>query len=589
MRLPRALAAWEAELSLFPEEVALGLGGVVARLALAIGPMRARAQRGLGTPDGYDGLSRRGDYARLVMTEWLLADEIPEEFVRRVAMGEHAFLARAFEQPASSRRSVVLFDAGPEQLGAPRVAQLAALVTFAQRAADARAELAWGTLQAHHASLAEAVTPAGVAALLDARTRNLARAADVEVAVRRAGARGAHDELWIVGSAALAEAAARVGASFVQIDDVLEPEAHELRVRVVPSRGAERGVVLELPSPQVTTRLLRDPFQVATSTATGADHAPSRAPGNVVFSADGRKIFARTDDGSLLSLALPGSPRAAPAPVARYRPPSGQRVVAAGWSRSQKRVQVMTQKGDGAMVLHTLSRRGSQSISETSFAALDPPAPAGDLAALYREREGAMCMLDACGRLLRLNKEADVDWISVVAVVSGSGRSECAAIALGEFVELVTKQGDAPVSTVRVPVQLARAPRVFFGARPPRWLAVVETGEDEWTLVRPEPGDAIRERWVVPAGREVCGVLETEWAPPKPALVMLDGEGQALRLFRPEGTEQIVTSEPRILHATVSPGARDIAYGTERGELVVHSLAARAVIARIAPSAPEAK
>jgi hypothetical protein len=584
IQLPRALATWEAELSLFPEDVALGLGGLVARLALAIGPMRARAQRGHGVPDGYDGLTRRGDYGRLLMTEWLLADELPDEFVRRVAMGEHSFLARAYEQPASSRRSVVLFDTGPDQLGAPRIAHVAALVTFAQRAAAARAELAWGALQAR-APLTEAVTPAAFTALLEARTKNSARDPDVEAGLLRAAPRGQHDELWIVGGARLAEAAATARASFVQIDDVLEPQERSLHVRIVPARGAARSVVLELPSPQMCARLLRDPFQLAVARPSPTETPVVRGAGNVVFAPDSRRIFARAEDGSLLSLALPNSPRAAPAPLTRFRPPSGQVIVAAGWLRGPKRMRVVTQRPDGGLVLHTLNKRSTQSNASLVFRMSDP-APPGALSLLWRLRDGDPCMLDGSGRVIRLREAGgEVDWVSVVAISTANGIDSCAAIALGDRVELVTRYEDAPFTTVRVPVSLARPPRVFFGAPAPRWLAAVESSEDAWTIVRPEGEGAIQETWQVPSDREVCGVTETQWSPPKPALVVLDASRRALRLFRPESTEVIVASEASIVSATASPSSRDVAYVTERGEIVVYSIGARAAIARISGGA----
>ena len=62
--------------------------------------MRSLAVAGDGEPDGYDGIASRGIYERLVTSEWLLADEEPDEFDRRAAMGEHTFtrLARPAER-----------------------------------------------------------------------------------------------------------------------------------------------------------------------------------------------------------------------------------------------------------------------------------------------------------------------------------------------------------------------------------------------------------------------------------------------------------------------------------------------------------
>src|SRR5262249_50113041 len=126
MELPRSLAPWARYLGIFPRETSLAIGPLVQRIALAVGPMRARSLSRAGDPDGFDDLSRRGSYERLLASEWLLADEAPDEFARRAAMGEHVFLSIARREPSGSRVSMALFDAGPNQIGSPRLAQLAA-------------------------------------------------------------------------------------------------------------------------------------------------------------------------------------------------------------------------------------------------------------------------------------------------------------------------------------------------------------------------------------------------------------------------------------------------------------------------------
>ncbi len=142
--LPGDLAPWRGMLGLFPAELAGDLGGMLPRLALAIGPMRAASPTRGGEPDGFAGIARRGSYERLLHTEWLLADEAPDEFARRASAGEHAFFQIARRSPARAASSVALFDAGPEQLGAPRIVQLAALIVLAERARRAGARFAWG-------------------------------------------------------------------------------------------------------------------------------------------------------------------------------------------------------------------------------------------------------------------------------------------------------------------------------------------------------------------------------------------------------------------------------------------------------------
>ncbi|HEU4387097.1 MAG TPA: hypothetical protein VFV34_04830, partial [Blastocatellia bacterium] len=153
MELPRSLAPWAQYLKIFPHDVALALGGLVHPIALTVGPMRSRLTRGAGDPDGFNDLTRRGSYEHLLVSEWPLSDEVPDEFARRAAMGEHLFIKVARREPAGARISIALFDAGPNQIGAPRIAQLATLIALARRAEAARAQFGWGFLQDSDRSL----------------------------------------------------------------------------------------------------------------------------------------------------------------------------------------------------------------------------------------------------------------------------------------------------------------------------------------------------------------------------------------------------------------------------------------------------
>ena len=67
---------------------------------------------------GYDGLTRRGSPERLLISEWLLATEAPDEFVRRAAFNEQAFLRPAFRQPQGGRRAVALAAEITERMAA---------------------------------------------------------------------------------------------------------------------------------------------------------------------------------------------------------------------------------------------------------------------------------------------------------------------------------------------------------------------------------------------------------------------------------------------------------------------------------------
>ncbi|MEZ4307557.1 MAG: hypothetical protein R3F14_05855 [Polyangiaceae bacterium] len=168
--LPRALGPWEKELGLFPEELAVALAPVVERLSLLLGPQGQRAGES-GEPDGYDGVSRRGPYERLLGSEWLLLSEIPEEFLRRAVSGEHSFLRTAHRPAVGGKSLVVLLDAGPDQLGAPRLAHLAALVVLGARAARTGATLLFAAIQEDADRLREGLSRGAMRAVCSVRSR----------------------------------------------------------------------------------------------------------------------------------------------------------------------------------------------------------------------------------------------------------------------------------------------------------------------------------------------------------------------------------------------------------------------------------
>src|SRR5262245_3915198 len=204
MEMPRALAPWAASLELFPRELAVALWPLVQRLDVALGPLRARVLAGQGDPDGFEGIGRRGLYERLLPSEWLLLDEAPDEFARRAVAGEHAFLQLARRAPGGARVAAALFDAGPNQLGAPRLAHLAALIVLHRRAVAAGARVAWGVAQSPDAPLFGEVSEESVGHLLAARSPREAGAEDLETWRSRLGVTGTQDDYWLIGGRRLA-------------------------------------------------------------------------------------------------------------------------------------------------------------------------------------------------------------------------------------------------------------------------------------------------------------------------------------------------------------------------------------------------
>jgi len=181
-----------------------------------------------GEPDGYDGIARRGSYERLLVSEWLLHDELPDEFVRRVISGEHSFLQLARSQETSEKRTVVLFDSGPEQLGAPRIAHLAALIVLAQRAEQHRAQLEWGIFQDGTNTLHQGLNEALIRDLLRSRCLQPVSLADVErwAAVKNVASAS---ERWFVGDVSLSDWAQKNQASMLSIADLQREEISRTR------------------------------------------------------------------------------------------------------------------------------------------------------------------------------------------------------------------------------------------------------------------------------------------------------------------------------------------------------------------------
>jgi hypothetical protein len=145
MQLPPALQAWAEPLSALDAELAIALGPLVRQLDQLI----TRQDLGSGTHgplDGYDGITRQGDPTRLLISEWALADTVPDEFLRRAANAELLYLEPAYQQDRQRARVAVLVDTGPDQLGAGRLVQLAALIVLLRRAAARGHELALGVL-----------------------------------------------------------------------------------------------------------------------------------------------------------------------------------------------------------------------------------------------------------------------------------------------------------------------------------------------------------------------------------------------------------------------------------------------------------
>ncbi|MGH8079333.1 MAG: hypothetical protein ACREP7_02080, partial [Lysobacter sp.] len=169
MQLPATLKPWRAWLDWFDPELAAIVGDLLLRLHPMLGAFRMRAQSGQVEPEGIDDLRRRGNYDRLLLSEWALADAAPEEFERRAAGGEHLFLNPKLVAREVDALTVAVFDTGPSQLGAARLAHVAMWILLAQRAQAAKARFLWGIAD-RPGELHAADSPTMLKRLLSART-----------------------------------------------------------------------------------------------------------------------------------------------------------------------------------------------------------------------------------------------------------------------------------------------------------------------------------------------------------------------------------------------------------------------------------
>lgn len=256
MQLPESLQPWRHWLEWFAPEQLPVFADLLGRLNPLLGPLRGLHQGGVPEPDGLGDLHRRGPYERLLSSEWLLADEVPDEFLRRAVGGEHMFLAPQYRAQAANRLIVVLFDAGPLQLGAARLVHLALLILLARRAEEAGAQLRWGILQGTSV-LHELDSSAQLKRLLEARTYEVV--SDTHwLAWRDALAEHRVGECWVVGQR-LPPTDSKTCTHRVQI-------ARNLDGRSLSFALQSRRVSLPMPDEQQSVRLLKGQFENAAHT-----------------------------------------------------------------------------------------------------------------------------------------------------------------------------------------------------------------------------------------------------------------------------------------------------------------------------------
>jgi hypothetical protein len=550
--LPRALSAWAPELAVFPRDVALALGGSVARVAAAFGPVAAATASPVGELDGFDGIARRGSLAHLVPAEWALADALPDEFLRRATSGEQVFFRLRRREPAIGRAAFALFDAGPWQIGSPRVAQFAVLIVLAQRARAARVPFRWGILQQLEPRWTEGVSAAGIGRLQRATTGQLATAEHL-AAWREALAReSTAGDLWLVGDAALRELA-RDSAAVVAIEDRIErvePGGRVVDVTCDRFRTPGGRLALPLPEPATAVRLLRDPFE----TAAAPPHSALVGWHPRVFLSSGaRKLIVLRADGALVMFAVGNSPRATIPPPLTFTPPSGEVVVATEWHAGRWRI--VTQRGS-TFTTHTIARGGGSIVPPVTAmlgASGEPPADGG-LSPLVRWPDGTERFAHPGGLGIVL-REATATAMGAVRAIAYSG-GELWWVAEGDNRMLFG--GEGPIS-----LPTAGDGRTFFGCLPAKGICLlaVRTGDGEWSVHSENKRIRLRS-----GPSQVFGVVDG------PALFACEPDARSPLLMGVSFTQRLPALAEPVTVGCACTSAPYIAYASDEGEIRVYSL-----------------
>ena len=587
MNLPPSLAHWSGHLRIFSPEVSLALDPIVQRVSMLIGSPQPLLNQITGEPDGFDGLNRRGTYERLLLSEWMLADELEDEFMRRAVMGEHLFLNRAHSSPVGTRASLALFDAGPSQLGSPRLAHIAALIVLANRADSAGSSFSWGVLQQPETPVYREVNVSNIESLLAARSHSEVSDEQITAWEKQLSSWSGFDDVWLIGGKRLSGIQTAKRSSRLYVEDVLDPDKRELKLSSSSASGQLCQVVFELPNNETSTRILRDPFSAAVpeiQKAPGSTYTGSA----LLFDMTGTKLFTRTAKWGVTAFDIPNSPRAGFGPPKPYHTRAWRSVCAVG--RVGRAIALISP--EDRFVHLEYCRQGQTKLppgnytgynSQTFFASCADDGPLMPFFALPRKGEAAA--LDGAGSLFRfspLKGEAkSIGSKRVSGTVHLMATDVLAVNMLGA--QLVYVGNEWPDNQFRIvsigtntsrkqPLE-GRALRAFIGApstlsHPAFGVIALEQTRFEW-LVMSVSGQTVL---VKPSGAKVIGVLVDEQTGAEPGLLALEDDQQTVTLNGRNWRKEILRAHARIEHITVCQRWPLIAYSTVDGEIIIYSV-----------------
>ncbi|WLQ16796.1 hypothetical protein O5O45_12790 [Hahella aquimaris] len=595
MRLNKGAEKWSVLLQLFQDDLGDYLNTTQQKLATLFGPARLSALSGEREPDGYAGVSREADYQRLLLSEWTVAKRYPHEFMRRAAMGEHLFLAQAQKTSRNDQSTILLFDGGPMQLGAPRLAHLALFILFLRRTAQQKRILRWGMLQDDKVHLSEQADESAVRKMLHSRYPQPVTMEHISAWKQRLQELE-YSELWLVGGhtpaslphsrSILIEENVTIGAAAtlqvsLQSSSALAGKPHS------DSLAPARTLTLALPEQDIGLRLLRNPFN--------RDRAAPTTPqqggisGFAGFSQNGRKLAFFQGANKIVAMSIPGSSRENPGGVKTLAWPKSQQLLAL--SLSKKRLSAILVSGQKSY-LHrfpgsqeTLARPGPRNISPQPPEA--QPNPLFFTPTAKEQRQ--LWMKDARGQLLYMNWDADDSEFerkdeSVIHLGAYGKRLFLAAWRAPNLVVYGAMSGDsAPRKEKQFPSEMQTEPSVFFhtGSHGPVQgvpAMAYQYAENTWKISSASVNETIKvaetDGTVVgmvsfaPSAEESGGYVRQA----RPSLIVLEPCGTKVTARQDAHAFLVMKNTRKMSHMMINPHLPYLHYIEDSGDYVVYAI-----------------
>lgn len=245
---------WQPYLSWFDATLQPIMAELLSQLYLMLGPIKENNASNNDWHSGLGEIKQRGHYENLVLSEWLLFEDEPDEFLRRAVTHEHLFLAPTPEEQKSNNAIIALFDEGILQLGHMRLVHLVMMILLTHRATKQQSQFYWGIIQ-HPTELHPFI---GLDSLLDLlKNKSLSSINHQTMDDWSTYLEGIEaDERWFIGASITAEAISLVKplTHHVYINQHIIGH-RKLNISIL-GQGHTRNRVIKLPNEIVCTKIL---------------------------------------------------------------------------------------------------------------------------------------------------------------------------------------------------------------------------------------------------------------------------------------------------------------------------------------------